>query len=606
MTESAELFAGRYRLGEQRPDFAFLDSIDALDEKLHRRVVVTRVKDRFASNAAFVEQFAQHARAGLALVHPAIARTYDVGTDPVTGAVYMVTELVAGQSLHDRLKEGALPTHTAAALLRQVAVGLDYASGQGRHHLGLSPRKIWITPAGRAVVSGLNMSSLASETAPSADFLASASNTSGYLAPEQILKAPTGEATDVYALGVTLSEALCARPTWDRNLRGEALTARAGMKPVLPGSVVVSVPAAIDELIAKATEPSVSARTLSLLDFAETLESFITPTHEVLQGSPASVAPVVTGASTTAGSSADLPTELLTAADLAAAGVSSAGSASARSASAKPGPEINPQVAKLFPASSLSDAPFTLSEFTAGRDPKRFVALLSIMVGIVVGLAVVILAVVSALPANVIPNTSRPVPGVVGYTYDQAAKAIADAGLVPVKVEAPSPSIEEGKVISVNPGVGTKLEIGAKVTVSVSTGAKTGLVPDLTGMGLTAAKALLVKAGFVVGDVTEVANGSSGKGTVLSTKPAAGESAPPLTKVNIFEASGKVTIPALVGKTVTEATTILTSAEIGISPTLTADTSCKATSPATVKSQSAGPGEVTSGSKIVLTYCTGS
>jgi hypothetical protein len=57
---------------------------------------------------------------------------------------------------------------------------------------------------------------------------------------------------------------------------------------------------------------------------------------------------------------------------------------------------------------------------------------------------------------------------------------------------------------------------------------------------------------------------------------------------------------------VTEATSILTSAEVGLSPTLKADTSCRATSPATVKFQSAGPGEVASGSKITLTYCTGS
>lgn len=568
MTETGELFAGRYRVGAQRPDFAFLDSFEALDEKLHRRVVITTVKDRFASNAAFVDQFAKHARGGLSLVHPAIARTYDVGTDAASGKLYMITELVAGQSLHERLKEGALPTHTAANLMRQVALGLDYASGQGRHHLGLSPRKIWITPAGRAVVSGLSMSALASDTAPTADFLASAGNTSGYLAPEQILRTPTGESTDVYALGISLSEALCARPTWDRNLRGDGLTARASAKPVLPGSVVATVPAEIDSLIADATEPAVSERSVSLAQIAEILERFVTPTVEVVQ------------------SPADVSTQLLTIADFQAAG-------------------INPDVAKLFPAASLSQAPFTLSEFTAGREPKRFVALLGIMVGIVVGLAVAILAIVSALPANVIPSTTRPVPGVVGYTYDQAAQAITDAGLVPVKVEAASGTVETGTVISVSPGVGTKLEIGAKVSVTVSLGAKAGTVPDVVGMSLAAAQKLITQAGFVIGTVTPVANGSSVKGTVISTKPAAGESVPALTKIDFFEASGKVTITSLVGKTVTEATSILTGSDIGITPTLTADTTCRATSPATVKSQSAGPGEVPSGSKITLTYCTG-
>lgn len=594
MTEPGTLFAGRYRVGGERGDFAFLDSVEALDEKLHRRVVITTVKDRFARNAAFVEQFTTHARAGLSLVHPALARTYDVGTDPVSGKSYMVTELVAGLSLHERLKSGPLSTHEAASLIRQVAIGLDYAGGLGRHHLGLSPRKIWITPAGRAVVTGLSMSSLASSTAPNADFLASASSTSGYLAPEQIRAEPTSESTDVYALGITLSEALCARPTWDRNLRGDALRARAEATPVLPGSVIVSIPTEINNLIAQATLSSPDERALSLGDIARQLEPYISPTSETEQ---AEAITVLTGA--------DVPTQLLTVAEREAAGIS-AGVAATLISPAQAAPAINPDVAKLFPSSSLSDAPFTLSEFTAGREPKRFVALLATMVGVVVALAVAILVLVSALPSNVIPSTTRPVPGVVGYSYEQAAQSISDAGLVPLKVEAASPSIEAGKVIAVSPGVGTKLEIGAKVTVTVSLGAQAGTIPDLTGMGLAAAKTILTKAGFVVGTVTDVANGTSTKGTVVSTKPVAGEKAPALTKVDIFQASGKVTIPALVGKSVTEATTILTGPEIGITPILKADTSCRASSPATVKSQSAGPGEVASGSKITLTYCTGS
>lgn len=565
MTTPGSLFAQRYRVGAERSDFAFVDSVEALDEKLHRRVIITMVKERFASNAAFVERFTEHARAGLHVVHPALARTYDVDTDPASGNVYMVTELVAGQPLHERLKQGPLDTSTAAGLFKQAALGLEYARSRGLHHLGLSPRKIWITPAGRAVVSGLSLSALASQTAPTADFLASASNTSGYLAPEQILGTPTGEATDVYALGLCLSEALCARPTWDRNLRGEALVVRAASRPVLPGAAIESVPAELDELIAAATEPDAAARTMTLSTLAERLEELVAPTVDIVEQELP-------------------PTEAIEVA--AATG-------------------LNPAIAKLFPASSLSDEPFTLAEFTAGRDPRGFVTLLSMLVGVVVAFAIAILVVVSLLPANFIPTTSRAVPGVVGNTYDEAAKRIEDSGLVPIKTDEASTSIEAGRVTSLSPGVGTKLEIGAKVKVYVSTGAHSGTIPELAGMTLAAAKTLLTQAGYVAGTVTDVPNATSVKGTVISTKPVAGTAAPAGTLVDISQASGKVAIPNLIGKTVTEATNILGGPQIGISPSLVADTSCRSTSPATVKSQSAGPGEVASGSKVTLTYCTG-
>jgi beta-lactam-binding protein with PASTA domain len=565
VTIAGELFAGRYRVGAPQNDFAFVDSVEALDEKLHRKVIITTVKDRFASNAAFVDKFTEHARAGLHVVHPALARTYDVDTDPLTGTVYMVTELVAGQSLHDRLKQGALDTSTAAGLFKQVALGLEYARTRGLHHLGVSPRKIWITPAGRAVVSGLSMSALASQTAPTADFLASASNTSGYLAPEQILSQATGEATDVYALGLCLSEALCARPTWDRGLRGEALTLRASSRPVLPGAAIESVPAELDELIAAATEPDVVARTITLSSIAARLEVLIAPTVDIVE-------PELP------------PTEAIEIA---------------------PTTGINPTIAKLFPASSLSEKPFTLSEFTAGRDPRGFATLLGFLVGIVVAFAIAILVVVSLLPANFIPVTTRAVPGVIGYTFDDAAKAIDNIGLVPVKTEEANASVEAGKVISVSPSVGTKLEIGAKVTLSVSLGAQSNAIPNVVGMTLAAAKTLITQAGFTVGTVVEVPIATSVKGTVVATLPAAGEAAVAGTVINISQASGKVAIPNLVGKTVTEATQILRGPQIGISPSLVGDRTCASTSPSTVKSQSAGPGEVASNTKITLTYCTG-
>jgi serine/threonine protein kinase len=571
VTTSGSFFAQRYRVGSERPDVAFVDSFDAVDEKLSRRVIITRVKERFSSNQPFVDKFVRQGRLSLGLAHPALARTYDVGVDEASGEAYLVSELPGGDSLHEILKRGALGADRAAKILRQIAQALAFASGRGIHHFGLTPKNIWVTADDRAILSGLAVGALAAETAPTADFLASAIGTSGYLAPEQILGQSPSEATDVYALGLILSQALCGRPTWDRSLRGTALTERAQLRPVLPGTVMPSVPAELDELIRAATEPLVSARTLSLDDIVSRLEAFVTPTHEI----PEVVAPYLP------------PTEAMSVAE------------------ARVEPGINPRLAKLFPASSLSTREFTSAEFNAGRSPKGFRSLLAIAVGSVVGLATLILIVVSAMPANVIPSTSRTVPNVVGYTYEQATSAISDSGLKAVRQDKTDPTVPAGSVISVSPAPGTKLEIGSSVGVTVSLGAKTSVIPNVVGTALSAAQKILQDAGFVVGVVTEVANGSVVKGAVATSDPAAGQTLPAGSTVNLTVANGKVTIPNLVGKSVAEATNILGAPAIGLTPNLTADPGCAASSPVTVSAQSAGPGDVARSAGITLTYCTG-
>jgi serine/threonine protein kinase len=580
VTTSGSLFAQRYRVGAERPDVAFVDSISAVDEKLNRQVVLTRIKERFASNQPFVDKFVRHGRSGLGIAHPALARTYDVGVDDATGETYLVSELPGGETLHEILKRGALGNERAAKILRQVAQGLSFAAGRGLHHLGLTPKNIWVTADDRALVTGLAVAALAAETAPTADFLASALGTSGYLAPEQILRQPVGEATDVYALGLILSQALCGRPTWDRNLRGVALTERAEQRAVLPGTVIPTVPNDLDALISEATEVRPADRSLTLSMIADRLEAYVAPTHEIDEV-PAAFLP---------------PTEPFVV-------VPPAGVAAPAAPTVAPG--INPSLAKVFPARSLSKREFSTAEFNAGRTPQAFRSLLTIAVGSVVGLAALILIVVSALPANVIPSTSRPIPNVVGYSYDQAATAITDAGLKPVRQDKTDETVPPGTVISVSPAVGTKVEIGSTVGVTVSLGAKTAVVPNVVGTALASAQKILQDAGFVLGVVTEVPNGSVVKGAVAATDPVGGQTRPAGSTINLSVANGKVTIPNLVGKTVTEATTILGGPTIGMTPKLAADTGCAASSPVTVSAQSAGPGDVERAPGITLTYCTG-
>ena len=573
------MFAGRYRLGESVPSVAFVEAFEAIDQTLSRPVVVSIVTEHFSSNPAFVSEFIAQTRAAMGLVHASIAQTFDVGTDAATGRAFVVSESVVGETLHNRLKSRALSLSEVADVLTQASSALSFAHARGTRHLGLSPKALSITSTGRVKIGGFGLSSLTSSTAPSADLLAATVGGSGYLAPEQILRSSIGDSTDVYALGLILSEALCRRPTWDKSLTGDALVLRASTAPVLPGTVMPEIPPSVDAIIGSATLADQSRRTATAADFASALASF-SSAHTPLVGIPVTV-PVAAGSPDTAA---------------AAAGSGTDGAIV---------PGVDPALATLFPSDSLSTNPFTAAEFNAGRSRRRFVGSLLVAVASVLVIAVGVLWVVSALPANVIPSTLRPVPGVVGYTYDEASKAITDVGLRPLRVETVDASAAPGTVISVSPSVGTRIEIGSSVSVNVSAGGKTIALPNVTGMTSLAAQALLIKSGFVIGTLTPANSGSALKDTVISSKPSVGEVVPSGTTVDLVVANGKVTIPNLVGKSVTDATAILTGPTIGLTPKLVAVTTCAASNPAKVKSQSLSPGDAPAGSSITLTYCSG-
>src|SRR5215472_1926692 len=87
----------------------------ATDTRLHREVAVKVCVERFS------ERFEREARAIASLNHPNICTLYDVGPN------YLVMELVEGQTLAARIKQGALPLEAALAIARQIADALEAA-----------------------------------------------------------------------------------------------------------------------------------------------------------------------------------------------------------------------------------------------------------------------------------------------------------------------------------------------------------------------------------------------------------------------------------------------------------------------------------------------
>src|SRR5712664_1213192 len=115
----------------------------ARDPRLRRDVAIKVVGGRFATDPELLNRFQQEALAIAALNHPNIVAVHDVGT--YDGSPYLVTELLEGESLRQRLSAGALPVRKAVQFGLQIVHGVAAAQEKGIVHRDLKPENVFVT-----------------------------------------------------------------------------------------------------------------------------------------------------------------------------------------------------------------------------------------------------------------------------------------------------------------------------------------------------------------------------------------------------------------------------------------------------------------------------
>ena len=165
----------------------------AVDTRLGRAVAVKIVHERFS------DRFEREARAISALNHPNICTLHDVGPN------YHVMELVEGETLAARLKNGPLPVQTVLLYASQIAAALVEAHGKGIIHRDLKPGNIMIGKSGVKILDfGLARAGM-DETATASGMIM---GTPAYMAPEQREGKAVDARADIYAFGCLLYEML--------------------------------------------------------------------------------------------------------------------------------------------------------------------------------------------------------------------------------------------------------------------------------------------------------------------------------------------------------------------------------------------------------------
>ncbi|MGE5828116.1 MAG: protein kinase domain-containing protein [Micromonosporaceae bacterium] len=219
---------GRYRLDHLLGSGGTSEVWRGFDTVLDRPVAVKILAQTVAGD----RRIRAEAQAAARVAHPNVAVVYDYGeeVDDHGGHVpYVVMELLRGQVLAARLREGRLPPELALIVGAQVAAALAAAQAYGLVHRDIKPGNVMLTQAGAKVVDfGI--------AAPigrldDADLNEPIMGSAAYVAPERLAGAPVTAASDVYALGVLLFRMLTDELPWQVSSAAELVHAHVSGEP---------------------------------------------------------------------------------------------------------------------------------------------------------------------------------------------------------------------------------------------------------------------------------------------------------------------------------------------------------------------------------------
>jgi len=209
----------------------------AFDSRLGRKVAIKILPPAVAADPERLRRFEQEAWAAGTLDHPNVLTIYDVGTHEDTS--YLVSELLDGETLRERLRGGALPRHKALEYARLIAAGLTAAHERGITHRDLKPENLFITRDGRLKILDFGLAKLAGTESNiealseriKLDPKSSGSQpgiilgTVGYMSPEQVQAEAVENRSDLFNLGAILYEMLTGRRAFQGSTPIETLQA---------------------------------------------------------------------------------------------------------------------------------------------------------------------------------------------------------------------------------------------------------------------------------------------------------------------------------------------------------------------------------------------
>ncbi|HMG21654.1 MAG TPA: protein kinase, partial [Kofleriaceae bacterium] len=259
-----EVIANRYRLDRLLGAGASGRVFLAIDEIAGRSVAIKMFFAAGARGGAAYERFVREARLASTLRHPSLVEVYDVSVE----RGFLVMEYLPGGSLAQRLAAGGRLTAVQARRMALDAIaGLEAAHHRGVVHRDVKPANVFFDARGTAKLGDFGVAHLVDLGQTQTGGLI---GTLAYMSPEQITGAPISIAADLYALGITLFEAVTGRLPF---LGPDFVAQHLGEPAPAATSVAPDVAAGWDPILADLLVKNPSERTPTLGDLRHQLEA---------------------------------------------------------------------------------------------------------------------------------------------------------------------------------------------------------------------------------------------------------------------------------------------------------------------------------------------
>ena len=517
------LFDGRYLIIRKLGSGGMANVYLASDQELGRRVAIKILDDRHARDEQFVERFRREAQNAAGLSHPSIVSIYDRGE--AEGTYYIAMEYVEGRTLKELLvARGPSPLGIAIDYTRQILSALRFAHRNGIVHRDIKPHNVIVDGEGRVKVMdfGIARAGAASQMTEAGSII----GTAQYLSPEQARGAPVDQTSDLYSTGIVLYELLTGGVPFNGETPVEIAMKHLSQIPAPPSSHRAEIPRDLDYVALRALAKDPADRYHS----AEEMDSDL---ERIARGIGVSA------------ETAEAATTVLSRTD--------AGEAATT---------IRPAV-----PTAAGGTTYTPGRYYEYDEPARRRAIWPWLLGVlVVGLALVggwfaWQEVQSQLSA------AKPVavPDVVGSVERLAVQQIQEAGLKELVERTDNADIPVGQVFAQDPQPGDRTERGNFVTITVSTGPKKVIVPNVVGRDRDQAVSDLTAAGLKANPVG--INSLEPVDTVLATAPKSGTEVLEGTTVRVNYSKGPkpVSVPNVVGMPFESAESTLQGAGFAVS-----------------------------------------
>ncbi len=504
---TGRLLDGRYAVTARIAHGGMATVYRATDTRLDREVALKVMHAELARDEEFVRRFIGEAKSVARLSHQNVVAVFDQGADGPY--LYLAMEYVPGRTLKELLRDsGRFPPAAALEIMAGVLDGLAAAHGSGIVHRDVKPENVLLTADGRIKVADFGLARAQSAAGHTRAGLLV--GTVAYVSPEQVTGGTTGPRGDVYSAGVMLFELLTGRVPFTGDTPLSVAYQHVNADVPAPSAMAPGIGVPVDQLVLAATSRDPARRPADAGEFLRAV-------HHVREGLAESSG--LTG--------------------VMGAGVQGLGEAPWLDLDA---PAVtDAQWARQFNGGGHEDS-HTLVVDREDGGGRHHIGREPFLGRWLFGPRLLIVVLVVALGLGLgfggwwlFSGRFAHVPVVAEDSVGQATATLTGDGfIVRQGARVHSNTVPKGKVVGTSPA--GRVSKGTTITLLISSGPFTSVVPDVRNDTQAAAQAALARRHLV--STVQKVGANAPVGTVVGTSPPAGSTWPQTKTVTILVAAG--------------------------------------------------------------------